>query len=189
MGVIKETIKKVRSVLMYPIYLCYKSSVPVSTYIRKGTIPRRSTIGKFCWINTNVGLNCVDMGNYCSIASQVLIGGMEHPIDKCSTSTLLNEAVVLKSKKTVIGHNVWIGAQCVIKQGVRIENGAVIGANSFVNKNVPPYAIVAGSPAKIIKFRFDKDVIEKIERSNFWNYPPKKAKEIINSIQQDWSIQ
>lgn len=167
---------------MAPLYYMYHSKVPSTTYIRKGTMPKYSVIGDYCWINRNVGLNKVVMGNYCSIASQVLIGGMEHPIDKVSTSTLLNDAEDCKSKTTTIGHNVWIGSQSVIKQGVTIGNGAVVGAHSFVNKDVPPYAIVVGSPAKVLRFRFEKEIIEAIEISHFWEYAPNEAREIINKI-------
>jgi acetyltransferase-like isoleucine patch superfamily enzyme len=179
---IKKAIKRVRAVLLQPIYRFYHSKVPVSSYIRKGTIPKYSEIGQYCWINRNVGLNQVRMGNYCSIASQVLIGGMEHPIHKVSTSTLLNNPEDCKSETTIIGHNVWVGSQSVIRQGVHIGNGAVVGAHSFVNKDVPPYAIVVGSPAKVLRFRFEKDVIDKIEESHFWEYNPREAKQIINKI-------
>ena len=179
---IKKVIKWVRAIIYQPLYRFYHSKVPVTSYIRKGTIPKSSDIGQYCWINKNVGLNKVSMGNYCSIASQVLIGGMEHPIHKVSTSTLLNDPDDCKSDTTIIGHNVWIGSQSVIKQGVHIGNGAVIGAHSFVNKNVPPYAIVVGSPARVLRFRFEKEVIDKIEESHFWEYSPSKAKQIINNI-------
>ena len=179
---LKIIIKKVRALIMAPVYRMNHSKVPLTTYIRKGTMPKYSTIGSYCWINRNVGLNKVVMGNYCSIASEVLIGGMEHPIDRVSTSTLLNDAEDCKSKTTTIGHNVWIGSQSVIKQGVTIGNGAVVGAHSFVNKDVPPYAIVVGSPAKILRFRFEGNTIEFIENSHFWEYAPNEAREIINKI-------
>lgn len=167
---------------MLPLYYMNHSVVPLSTYIRKGTMPRHSKIGEHCWINRNVGLNKVEMGNYCSIASQVLIGGMEHPIRNVATSTLLNDPESFKSLTTIIGHNVWIGSQSVIKQGVRIGNGAVVGANSFVNKDVPPYAIVVGSPAKVLRYRFEKETIDRIEGSHFWDFSPKKARSIIEDI-------
>ena len=182
MGQIKKIIKMIRALWLMPIYSFYHSKVPSTTYIRKGTIPKYSVIGDYCWINKNVGINKVVMGNYCSIASQVLIGGMEHPIDKVSTSTLLNDSEDCKSQTTTIGHNVWIGSQSVIKQGVTIGNGAVVGAHSFVNKDVPPYAIVVGSPAKVIKYRFEENVVNEIEGTHFWEYPPIKAKKIIDVI-------
>ena len=179
---LKRIVKKIRAIIMTPIYRMNHSKVPLTTYIRKGTMPKYSVIGDYCWINRNVGLNKVIIGNYCSIASQVLIGGMEHPIDKVSTSTLLNDSEDCKSQTTTIGHNVWIGSQSVIKQGVTIGNGAVVGAHSFVNKDVPPYAIVVGSPAKVLRYRFEKETIESIEKCQFWEYAPNDARKIINNI-------
>lgn len=85
-------------------------------------------------------------------------------------------------ERTVIGNDVWIGAQAIIKQGVRIGNGAVIGANSFVNKDVEPFSIVVGSPAKLLKYRFDEDVREAIVKSGYWDKNPEEAKQILNEL-------
>ena len=85
-------------------------------------------------------------------------------------------------EKTVIGNDVWIGAGCIIKQGVKIGDGAVIGANSFVNKDVEPFAIVVGSPAIIIKYRFSKDIQDKIVESGYWNVDPKQAQKILDNL-------
>lgn len=74
----------------------------------------------------------------------------------------------------IIGNDVWIGVGSIIRRGVTIGNGAVIGANSFVNKDVPPYAFAVGSPARVIKYRFKKEMIEKIEESCWWQYEKKK---------------
>lgn len=85
-------------------------------------------------------------------------------------------------ERTVIGNDVWIGAQAIIKQGVRIGDGAVIGANSFVNKDVEPFSIVVGSPAKHIKYRFEKNIQKAITESAYWNENPRRAKEILESF-------
>ena len=69
----------------------------------------------------------------------------------------------------IIKNDVWIGANCIILDGITIENGAVIAAGSVVTKNVPAYAIVGGNPAKIIKYRFSKDIIARIEQLQFWD--------------------
>ena len=73
----------------------------------------------------------------------------------------------------------WIAANCIIRQGVTIGDGAVVGAGSFVNKDVPPYAIVFGSPAKVHKYRFDQDIIDKLNESHYWEYEPKDAKTLL----------
>ena len=76
-----------------------------------------------------------------------------------------------------IGNDVWIGAKSTIMSGVKIGDGAVIGSGSVVAKDVPPYAIVVGNPAKIIKYRFDENQIEDLLKISWWNWPENKIKE------------
>lgn len=76
----------------------------------------------------------------------------------------------------------WLGAGCIIKQGVKIGDGAVVGAGSFVNKDVEPFSIVVGSPAKLLKYRFDEDVREAIVKSGYWDKNPEEAKQILNEL-------
>lgn len=77
----------------------------------------------------------------------------------------------------VIGNDVWIGAKSTIMSGIKISDGAVVGAGSTVTKDVPPYAIVAGNPAKIVKYRFSEDIIEKLLQIKWWEWDEKKIKE------------
>ena len=127
------------------------------------------------------------MGNYCSIGPFVSIGGENHSIDYISTSDKLSDRGI-SNIMTHIGNDVWIGAQACIKQGVKIGNGAVVGANSFVNKDIPPYAIVVGSPAKIIRYRFSCEIIEDIENSQYFNKDPQIAKIIVEKIANKYNI-
>lgn len=108
---------------------------------------------------------------------------MEHSYWYPSISPRLSHYCIF-GKKTVIGHDVWIAASAIIKQGVKIGNGAVIGANSFVNKDVPPYAIVVGSPAKILKYRFNQKQIEIIEESKYWEFSPNEARQILARVNE-----
>ena len=111
------------------------------------------------------------IGKFCSIASGVifLLGG-EHRSDFITTypfNALIKNFNYIEghphTKGNInIGNDVWIGSEVKILSGVNIGDGAIIGANSIVTKNVPPYAIVAGNPAKIVKYRFDKITIEKL---------------------------
>jgi len=82
----------------------------------------------------------------------------------------------------IIGNDVWIGSSATILSGVRIGDGAVIGANAVVAKDVPPYAIVSGNPARIIRYRFKRSLIKKLLRIKWWDWPEKKVRENINVL-------
>lgn len=127
-------------------------------------------------------INSCISGNYCSIAPNVIIGGMEHSYWAPSTSTQLCGELCISGKITKIGNDVWIGANCVIRQGITIGNGAVIGAGSVVLKDVPANTIVAGVPAKFIKKRMDDDKWQRVKESNYWMHEPSTAKQIISTI-------
>lgn len=146
-----------------------------------------SKIGKYSYIGKNCSITKATIGNYCSIANNVSIGQGEHDLTKISTNSIFYENAFdeLTKKECIIGNDVWIGVDSIILRGGVIGNGAVIGANSVVTKDVPPYAVVVGSPARIIKYRFDDYIIEKIEQSNWFSYDFDEAKEIIDNIQKD----
>ena len=82
----------------------------------------------------------------------------------------------------IIWNDVWIWNGVIIRRWVKIWNGAVVWANSFVNKDIPPYSIAVGSPARIIKYRFKDKEIQAIEESERWNYNPKEAGFILSSL-------
>ncbi|MEB0042225.1 CatB-related O-acetyltransferase [Pseudomonas sp. CCI3.2] len=129
------------------------------------------------------------IGRYCSVAKNVTIGQdrKSHPLSWLTSHTGL---VGLRQKfggaaphhsgaaQTTIGHDVWIGMDVLILEGVTIGTGAVIGAQSLVSKDVPPYAIVAGSPAKVIRYRFDQPTIDGLLASQWWNMPLKELAEL-----------
>ena len=125
----------------------------------------------------------IHIGNYCSIARNVTIQSFNHNFKK-ATSYFIgqnffkeqwdNEVV---SKGTIkIQNDVWIGTHCVVLGGVTINNGAVVAANSVVLSDVPAYSIVAGSPAKVIGYRFSDDIIEKFQKVEWWNWNDDKMK-------------
>ena len=164
-----------------PYYGLRHNRINVTSEIGNNTFLKNCTIGKWCYIGANGTYNNVSIGNYTCIASSCQIGGMEHSYWEVSISPKLSNECI-SDKVTHIGHDVWIAANCIIKQGITIGDGAVVGAHSFVNKDVPPYAIVFGSPAKIHKFRFDQELIDKLNDSHYWEYEPKAAKRIIKEI-------
>ena len=154
----------------------------MTSRVDSGCTMTNCIIGDYCFIRSGAQFNHVITGNYCSFAADVQIGGMEHPINEYSTSAKLFPEKCIASNDTIIGHDVWVAAGAIIRQGTKVGDGAVIGANSFVNKDVPPFAIVVGSPAKIIKYRFDKETQERIINSGYWDMPPKKAKQVLSTL-------
>ena len=126
-----------------------------------------------------------EIGSFCSIGPNVSIGPGSHKINLVSTHPAFyqkNSSLLrtfsdtdsnFRQKKTIIGNDVWIGEGSIIIDGVKIGNGSVIAAGAVVTKNVSPYSIVGGVPAKIIKFRFDKETIINLEKSKWWNFEEK----------------
>ena len=151
---------------------------------------KKYDIGEYSYIchSTKISPN-VKIGKFCSIADDVIIGVGSHPLNTLSThpfqyarhkvkltgNILVDKENLLKpsptGKKTVIGNDVWIGARAIILRDINVGDGAVIGANAVVTKDVPPYAVVAGVPAKIIKYRFPQETIDKLEELKWWDYP------------------
>lgn len=115
------------------------------------------------------------IGRYCSIGANCVIGQNRHshPLNWLTTSGALGHAPSpgQTPTPTSIGHDVWIGRDVMIMSGVTIGVGAVVGAQSLVTKNVPPYAVVAGSPARVIRYRFDQPLRDALLASNWWNVP------------------
>lgn len=137
----------------------------------------------------------VEIGNFCSIATGVkfLDGGNLHRVDFVSTFPLglvyeesfggmesiddneKNEIIGLRKRgKTIVGNDVWIGESSYILQGLKIGDGAVVGTKSVVTKDVPPYAIVGGNPANIIRYRYNKEIIEKFLKIKWWDWSDEK---------------
>lgn len=167
--------------LRLPLNILKKNKIHVTTRISNNNKISNSEIGKYCYIACNTVMNNVIIGNYSSIAAGVQIGGMEHAFWWHSTSTFLSNKGI-SSKKTKIGNDVWIAAGAIIKQGVTIGDGSVIGAMSFVNKDVPPNSIVFGNPAKIYKERMDPKLFKELQESKFWLNEPEKARKILEKI-------
>ncbi|TPK90364.1 CatB-related O-acetyltransferase [Mesorhizobium sp. B2-4-12] len=120
----------------------------------------------------------VRIGSFCSIGPDVLfICAAEHRLDSATTYPIQSvDGKIRNGNGTVgkgpitVGHDVWIGARSVILSGVTIGNGAVIGAGSIVTREIPPYAIAVGNPARVMRYRFAPDVIERLQSLKWWDW-------------------
>lgn len=163
------------------------NTIDKKIHIGKNTqIDSNTEIGDYATIMEYVQITKSKIGRYASIADFVTIGAGEHDIDSISTSGYLancsNNYKDLTNAPCEIGPDVWICVGSIIRRGVKIGIGAVVGANSFVNKDVPPFAVVGGCPAKIIKYRFNEETRNKILDSKYWEKEPKEAQKIIKDL-------
>ncbi len=143
------------------------------------------TIGRYLYVGSATSISDTCIGNFCSIGGRCAIGGGIHPTDMVSTSpAFLKGRNILgkhfaelpyKPSETVdIGNDVWVGEGVYIRSGVKIGDGAVIGAHAVVTRDVEPYSVVAGIPARAIRKRFDDETIERLLEIRWWEWPDKK---------------
>jgi len=168
------------------------SKVQNSTLDEKTRIDRNnhinsSMLGRYSYTGRNTVILHASIGAFCSISWNVSIGGANHDYSRISQHSFLYGSVLRPEDEPIpynrfddpvnIGHDVWIAAGAVIMRGVTIGDGAVIGANAVVTRDVPPYAIVVGSPAKVIKYRFEPEIIELLLQLKWWLWSEEKIKE------------
>ena len=165
--------------------------------IGERVILREVTVGDFSYFERNGEGIYASVGKFCSIAANVRINALEHPVERLTMHKLTyrpNEYFRFhgldqdfrerrRERHVTIGHDVWIGHGAVILPGVTIGTGAVIGANAVVSKDVAPFQIVVGVPAKPIRFRFDEPVRQRILASAWWEWPVEKIAEVIPDMQ------
>ena len=156
-----------------------------------------SIVGDYSYVGVESRVIFAEVGKFCSIGEGCMCGMGVHTLDKLSTSPIFTEkdnalgiswtdkSNVYPFKKLIIGNDVWIGAKVMIMGGLTIGDGAVIGAGSIVTKDVPSYAIVAGVPAKIIRYRFDEETIGKMKQERWWEKSDKKLRDNIDLFQSE----
>ena len=151
---------------------------------RSSIVDSQCKIGSYTYIGSHCFITNSNIGRYCSIANNVSIGQGEHNLSHISTSSLFynDPYKELTSKECEIENDVWIGVGAIILRGVKVGTGSVVAANAVVTKSVPEYAIVAGVPAKIIRYRFKKNTINKIKKTKWWTKDLNDAKKIFKAI-------
>lgn len=149
-----------------------------------------STIEAHSYIAGNSMMSYTTVGKFCSIGPNFISGWGIHPTEGISTSPMfysthkqngitISEVDKIEERKPIhIGNDVFIGMNVTILDGVTIGDGAVIGAGSIVSKDIPPYAIAFGNPIQIRKYRFEKDIVDKLLEIKWWNWDTEQLKEI-----------
>ena len=134
------------------------------------------------------------IGNYCSLAHMLhFYIGLNHnyhkitsyPLESIDNASNDNKHAEYNHHQIIIGSDVWIGANVQLLGGIHIGNGAVIGAGTVVAKDVPPYAVVVGNPARVIKYRFDEETITRLQRIKWWNWPKENIETFIPQFNDD----
>lgn len=164
------------------------SKVHKTAAIEGGSQIVDSTMGRHSFCGYDCVLLNVDIGSFCSIADNVYVGGSAHPMHFVSTSPVfLSHRDSVKAKfskhdyhhmpRTRIGNDVWIGYGARIKAGISVGNGAVVGMGAVLTRDVAPYTVVGGNPAREIKSRFPEEIVKALLASEWWTYSDEQLRE------------
>src|SRR5690606_21737189 len=137
------------------------------------------------------------IGKFCSIAANTRINALEHPLERITSHKLSyrpNEYFRYlgvdgqflerrRGKRVTIGNDVWIGHGAVVLPGVTVGDGAVVGANTVVTRDVAPYTIVAGAPARVLRPRFPDDIARRLAALAWWDWPVERLFEAVPDMQ------
>lgn len=160
-------------------------------------ILRDVEVGDFSYFERHGEAIYCSIGKFCSIAANVRLNALDHPMERVTTHKITyrpNEYFRFhgvdaefrerrSDARVTIGNDVWIGHGAVVTPGVRIGNGAVIGANAVVTRDVEPYEVVAGVPARHLRLRFSPDVIAALQEMAWWDWPHERLAAAIPDMQ------
>jgi phosphonate metabolism protein (transferase hexapeptide repeat family) len=168
------------------------------TEVGERVVLAESTFGDYSYIERHAEAIYTDIGKFCAIAANVRLNALNHPMERVSQHKITyrpNEYFVdakvdkdfrarRQNARVVIGHDVWIGHGAIVLPGISIGHGAVIAAGAVVTKDIEPYSIVAGVPARHIKWRFPKLLRERMIKLAWWDWKHDQLATAITDMQQ-----
>lgn len=170
---------------------CILENVKFGDYVEIGEFNKisHSSFGDYTFTGENCIIQNTIVGKFSNIAEHVRLGPTQHPYLRASQHRFTYRGDVYgfgeeenhyfherNKRRTYIGHDTWLGYGVVVMPEVSIGEGAVIGSNAVVTKDIPPYAIAVGVPAKVINYRFSEDEINKLQKIKWWNWSYEKLK-------------
>jgi phosphonate metabolism protein (transferase hexapeptide repeat family) len=154
-----------------------------------------SDVGDYSYVANDADIMYTTIGKFCSIAAQVRVNPGNHPLERVALSHFTYRSSAYgwgeddgaffewrRRHRVTLGHDVWIGHGAVVLPGRSIGTGAAVGAGAVVTKDVPPFAIVAGVPAGVIRYRFSPEIIAALERIAWWDWPHAMLGEALNDF-------
>ena len=165
------------------------ASVRASTFGRYCEVGARSKVaessfGDYSYVVNDSDIIYATVGKFCSIAAHTRLNPGNHPLDRVMLSHVgyRSSAYGLgpddpaffdwrRSSPVTLGHDVWIGHGVIVLPGVSVGTGAAVGAGAVVTKDVPPFAVVVGNPARVIRHRFERDIVAALQRIAWWDWP------------------
>lgn len=165
-----------------PLWIDDRASIEMPLSIRSGqsSVGGPVKIGAFCTLNGPVSAHVTSIGRYCSIAWGVHFGAFEHALDRITSNAITYHSAafghggfpmgVAPQKPITIENDVMVGEFAFIKNGVTLHTGCVVGAHAVVAKDVPPYAVVVGNPARVVRYRFPEPMVARLLAAEWWRH-------------------
>jgi phosphonate metabolism protein (transferase hexapeptide repeat family) len=182
--------------LVHPSAVLRNAKLGRFTEIKERVAFSDSELGDYSYVERHAEVIYARIGKFCAVAANTRINALEHPLERVSQHKITYRANEYflgakldgefrerrQGKLVEIGHDVWVGHGAIIKPGVKIGHGAVIAAGAIVTRNVPTYAIVAGAPAKFMRWRFEPKISERIISLGWWDWSHDRLAQVVEDM-------